>query len=94
MQCARYVIQYEPLYSYDDAMQRASRIDRSDSHLDGLTNYVMVTENSVEERVWDVQQQRREISSAIQGTAEVLSYQGGRNEADSLEYLIFGKDAR
>lgn len=92
MQCARYVIQYEPLYSYDDAMQRAARIDRSDSHLDGLTNYVMVTEDSVEQRVWDIQQQRREISSAIQGTAEVLSYQGGRSEADNLSYLIFGKD--
>jgi SNF2 family DNA or RNA helicase len=92
MQCARYVIQYEPLYSYDDAMQRASRIDRSDSHLDGLTNYVMVTEDSVEQRVWDIQQQRREISSAIQGTAEVLSYQGGRSEAENLSYLIFGKD--
>jgi len=92
MQCARYVIQYEPLYSYDDAMQRASRIDRSDSHLDGLTNYVMVTEDSVEQRVWDIQQQRREISSAIQGTQEVLSYKGGRGESESLAYLIFGKD--
>jgi superfamily II DNA or RNA helicase len=91
MQCARYVIQYEPLYSYDDAMQRASRIDRSDSHLDGLTNYVMVTEDSVEQRVWDIQQQRREISSAIQGTAEVLSYRGGRSETDNLAYLIFGQ---
>jgi superfamily II DNA or RNA helicase len=92
MQCARYVIQYEPLYSYDDSMQRASRIDRSDSHLDGLTNYVMVTENSVEERVWNVQQERRQISSAIQGTQEVLSYKGGRSESESLAYLIFGKD--
>lgn len=90
MQCARYVIQYEPLYSYDDAMQRASRIDRSDSHLDGLTNYVMVTEDSVEQRVWNIQQERREISAAIQGTAEVLSYRGGRSEAESLSYLIFG----
>lgn len=92
MQCARYVIQYEPLYSYDDAMQRAARIDRSDSHLDGLTNYVMVTEGSVEERVWGVQEERRAISSAIQGTQEVLSYRGGRSEADNLAYLIFGKD--
>lgn len=92
MQCARYVIQYEPLYSYDDSMQRASRIDRSDSHLDGLTNYVMVTENSVEERVWNIQQERRQISSAIQGTQEVLSYKGGRSESESLAYLIFGKE--
>ena len=91
MQCARYVIQYEPLYSYDDAMQRAARIDRADSHLDGLTNYVMLTENSVEQRIWDIQQERRTISEAVQGTHEALSYTGGRSEADSLEYLIFGK---
>ena len=31
MQCAKYVIQYDPTYSYDEGMQRASRIDRSDS---------------------------------------------------------------
>ncbi len=96
MQCARYVIQYEPTYSYDDAMQRAARIDRSDSHLDGLTNYVMITEGSVEERAWDIQQSRRVISSAIQGTTETLSYgqkeleraKGSENE--NYGWLIFG----
>lgn len=92
MQCARYVIQYEPLYSYDDAMQRAARIDRADSHLDGLTNYVMVTEGSVEERIWNIQQQRRLISEAVQGTHEALSYSGGQgSEASNLNYLIFGE---
>lgn len=96
MQNARYVIQYEPTYSYDDGMQRASRIDRSDSHLDGLTNYVMITEGSVEERVWDIQQSRRIISSAVQGTQEVLSYgvedleRAKLSESANFAWLIFG----
>jgi SNF2 family DNA or RNA helicase len=93
LQCARYVIQYEPTYSYDDAMQRASRIDRADSHLDGLTNYVMVTESSVEQRVWNIQQDRRIISAATQGTEEVLSYGSNRallSETENLPWLIFG----
>jgi len=75
MQCARYVIQYDPTYSYDEGMQRASRIDRADSHLDGLTNYVFVTQDSVEERVWAANNGRRLISAAVQGTEEVQSYQ-------------------
>jgi len=91
---ARYVIQYEPTYSYDDGMQRASRIDRADSHLDGLTNYVMVTEDSVEERVWNIQQDRRVISSATQGTEEPLSYSNRERalatEAANIPWLIFG----
>lgn len=97
MQNARYVIQYEPTYSYDDGMQRASRIDRSDSHLDGLTNYVMITEDSVEERVWDIQQCRRIISSAVQGTQEVLSYgvkdleRAKASEAQNYAWLLFGE---
>lgn len=98
MQNARYVIQLEPTYSYDDGMQRASRIDRSDSHLDGLTNYVYVTEGSVEERVWDVQQARREISAAIQGTQEVLSHgelseRAQRTEQENFAWLLFGDRA-
>ena len=92
MQCARICLQYEPLYSYDDSMQRASRIDRSDSHLDGLTNYVFCTENSVEQRVWNIQQERRNISAAVQGTHEPLSYgRSAKSEAENLEYLIFGE---
>lgn len=91
MQEARYCLQYEPLYSYDDSMQRSARIDRADSHLDGLTTYIYITDDSVEQRVWDIQQQRRVISEAVQGTREALSYEGGRSEADNLEFLIFGK---
>ena len=97
LQCARYVLQYEPTYSFDDGMQRASRIDRSDSHLDGLTNYVYVTDDSVEERVWAVNNARRNLSAAVQGTAEVLSYGDDalsrRSEAENLTWLIFGGKA-
>lgn len=96
MQNARYVIQYEPTYSYDDGMQRASRIDRADSHLDGLTNYVYLTEDSVEERVWAVNQERRHMSALVQGTQEVLSHgseRSRRSEADNLAWLIFGSRA-
>lgn len=94
LQCARYVIQYEPTYSYDDGMQRASRIDRADSHLDGLTNYIYVTEDSVEERVWAINNDRRIISGVVQGTEEVLSYgdraRAGRSETQNMSWLIFG----
>lgn len=104
MQCARYVIQLEPTYSFDLGMQRSSRIDRADSHLDGLTNYVYVTENSVEERVWTCNNGRRMLSAAVQGTAEHQSYEAmtGRPwtpqeaerarqaEADNTRWLMFG----
>ena len=77
-------------------MQRASRIDRSDSHLDGLTNYVYVTEQSVEERVWQINQQRRIISGVVQGTQEVLSHgvdaeRARLSEAQNLAWLLFGE---
>ena len=93
-QNARYVINYEAPYSYDVLMQRNSRIDRADSYLDGLTAYVYVTENSVEERIWDINQQRRELAAATLGTKEVLSYkssEGKENDPSTLDYLIFGK---
>lgn len=97
MQCARFVLQMDPTYSYDTAKQRAARIDRSDSHLDGLTNFVMITEGSVEERVWDVQNARRIISSAVQGTTEVHSYspkdieRAKASESANYSWLIFGE---
>lgn len=96
MQEARYVIQYDPTYSYDLGMQRASRIDRADSHLDGLTNYVYVTENSIEERVWAINNARREVSAVTQGTEESFSHgdidreRALRSEAENMAFLIFG----
>jgi len=94
LQCARYVINADPTYSYDDLAQRNARIDRADSHLDGLTAYVLITEGSVEERVWAVCNERRELAAAVQGTQEALSYgaetSGSRTELGDLDYLIFG----
>jgi hypothetical protein len=72
-------------------MQRSNRIDRADSYLDGLTSYVFVTDDSVEQRVWDICNERRELASATLGTTEVLSY-SSRLESDNLEFLIFGKE--
>jgi SNF2 family DNA or RNA helicase len=94
LQEARYVINVDPTYSYDDLAQRNARIDRADSHLDGLTAYVLITEDSVEERVWDVCESRRQLAAAVQGTQEELSYgdHAGREESQSLEWLLFGED--
>lgn len=73
LQGARYVINYEIPMSYDDLMQRNSRIDRADSHLDGLTCYGYYCKDTVEERSFDVMEQRRELAEIIQGTREQLS---------------------
>lgn len=92
LQVARYVINVDPTYSYDDLAQRNARIDRADSHLDGLTAWVLITEGSVEERVWNVCNKRRKLSAAVQGTQEELSYGDGlRNEMDDLDYLVLGE---
>ena len=71
-------------------MRRSHRIDRADSHLDGLTAYVFVTDDSVEQRVWNICNERRELASATLGTTEALSY-SGRSESDNLQFLVFGK---
>lgn len=94
LQCAKYVINVDPTYSYDDLAQRNARIDRADSHLSGLTAYVLLVEGSVEERVWEVCNQRRELAAAVQGTSEELSYGEGaaaRSEMRDLDFLIFGR---
>lgn len=100
MQVARYCLQLEPTYSYDDNLQRQGRIHRSDSYLDDLTNYVMITDDSVEERVWAMQQDRREISAAVQGTVESLSHgdservqRARRSEQQNMAWLLFGDRA-
>lgn len=88
---ARYVISMDPLYSYDDLHQRNSRIDRADSHLDGLTAYVQITEGSVvENRIWSVCDQRRKLAEAVQGTTESLTYEVDASipESNNIDWLI------
>lgn len=77
---ARYVINIEAPPDYDTLLQRNDRIDRADSYLDGLTSYVYVVENSVEERVWKMNDDGRKLSAVTQGTVETLS----RPTADQL----------
>ncbi|AVO25000.1 DNA helicase [Rhodococcus phage Finch] len=91
-QNARYVINVEAPYDPDVLMQRNDRIDRSDSHLEGLTAYIYVTDDSVEEHVWKVNQDRRAVSAATQGTVETLSRLSaadlGRSEGEVLSALV------
>ncbi len=95
LQAARYVINYEIPMSYDELMQRNSRIDRADSHLDGLTCYGYYCKNTVEERSFSVMEQRRELAEIIQGTREDLSREridiidlGGMSQRDQVNYLL------
>ena len=89
MQEARYVVSYECPYSYDTLMQRGERINRADSYLDGLTSYVYVTDDTVEERIWQVNNRRRELASATLGTTESLSY-GDEPAGEELDWLVLG----
>ena len=101
MQCARVVVQLDPTYTFDDTYQRASRIHRADSHLAGLTNYVFIAENTVDERVWKMNLAGRLITEATQGTTESLNFgsdltwadreRAQRSEAENLAWMILGE---
>lgn len=91
LQEARYVINYEVPYSYDLLMQRSERINRADSWLDGLTNYCYVTADTVEERVWRINNERRKLAAATTGTTETLTY-GAEEDPKTLAYLVLGED--
>jgi len=95
LQVSRYVINYDIPMSYDDLMQRNSRIDRADSHLDGLTCYGYFCTDTVEERSFAVMEQRRELAEVIQGTREALSREriamaelGHVNQRDEVNYML------
>lgn len=93
-QNARYVINIDPVYDYDLLTQRNKRIDRADSTLEGLTSYVMITEDSVEERLWQVCDTRRRLSAATQGTIEELTPEdialASQTEEVSMSWMLFG----
>jgi hypothetical protein len=93
-QNARYVINIDPVYDYDLMTQRNKRIDRADSYLEGLTSYVLITEDSVEERVWRVCNARMRLSAATQGTVEELTPEelklADMPEAEMMRWSLFG----
>lgn len=84
---ARFVISYEPTFSWDILMQRAERINRADSWLDGLTSYVYVTDDSIEERIAAVCDERRQLAAVTLGTVETLNTTHSENNP---AWLIFG----
>ena len=84
---ARYVISYEPTFSWDTMMQRSERINRADSWLDGLTAYTYVTDDSIEERIAAVCDERRQLASVTLGTMETLNTTHNENNP---AWLIFG----
>lgn len=90
---ARVVINYDIPTSYDTLMQRNDRIDRADSWLDGLEARAYFYEDTMEERIWETNNYRRQMAANMQGTTEIL----GRNWADDsvsqeqANYLLFGK---
>ena len=94
MQEAKYCIQYECPYSYDDFQQRINRIHRTDSQLAGLTAYVYVTENSIEERIAGICEYRRQLAEATLGTSEVVAMPdfAQHSEESNADYLLFGED--
>lgn len=102
MQNARVVIQLDPTYSFDDTYQRASRIHRADSQLDGLTNYVFIAEETVDERIWKMNLAGRLINESTQGSVESLNFgadltwadreRAQRGEAASMHWMLFGED--
>ena len=90
---ARYNISYEVPYSYDLLMQRSERNNRADSEFDTVT-YIYVTEGTVEERVYEINEERRKLAAATLGTSETLNYGGvraTRSEEANLSYLLFGE---
>ena len=98
---ARFVINYDVPYSYDLLMQRGDRINRADSYLDGLTSYIYVTDNTVEERILQVNNSRRKLASVTQGTNETLSTNSAadsvaqeQDESTSMSrFVLFGEDS-
>ena len=92
---SRYVVNYDCPYSYDILMQRNDRINRADSYLDGLTSYIYVTKDTIEERVFAEMNRRKKIAANTSGTREVLNYSEtgddtGSLTRETLTRLIFG----
>ena len=86
---ARYVISYEPTFSWDILMQRSERINRADSQLEGLTAFTFITDDSIEQRIAAVCEERRLLASTTLGTVETLNTAADETP-EQLQWLIFG----
>ena len=85
---ARVVINFDCPYDYDTLMQRNDRIDRADTFLDGLESRLYYYEDTVEEYIWGVNNERRLLSSSLQGTQEAFSRSSSMTEeAFGLDFL-------
>ena len=85
---ARVVINFDCPYDYDTLMQRNDRIDRADTFLDGLESRLYYYEDTVEEYIWGVNNERRLLSSSLQGTQESFSRSSSMTEeAFGLDFL-------
>ena len=89
---AKYCINYEVPYAYDLLMQRSERNNRADTQFD-TTAYAYITEDTVEERIWEINDERRKLAAATLGTTETLNYgdRANRSEEANLSFLIFGE---
>jgi hypothetical protein len=90
---ARYCINYECPYSYDRLMQRSERNNRADTEFDTIS-YVYLTEDTIEDRIWLINDERRKLAAATLGTVETLTYGGraGKSEEANIDFLIFGEE--
>ena len=96
---ARYVLNYDTPFSYDTLMQRCDRIDRADSWLDGLEARIYYYEDTIEERIWEVNNYRRYLASVVQGTEERLHRPPIDLDADEsnhqmMDWLMFGSKGK
>jgi SNF2 family DNA or RNA helicase len=83
---AKYVVSYTPSPSWDTAMQRAERINRADSQWD-TTAYTMITDDTIEVRIAQVCEERRQLAAATMGTTETLNT---TETVPDMRWLIFG----
>lgn len=91
---ARYLINFDIPYSFDLLIQRNARIDRADSYLDGLTCYVLYNENTVEEKIFKINDSRRRMAEAIQGTNETISRRSsGSHSEENFLASVFSHSA-
>jgi hypothetical protein len=92
---AKYNISYECPYSYDLLMQRSERNNRADSTFD-TTTYIYLTENTIEERIYEINEERRKLAAATMGTVETLSYgeRSARSEEANVAWMMFGEDKK